>query len=224
KLHRAIPPKRGYGFAPLTQAVPEWSSHTITSPKGEPTINFPESEAVRVLNQALLADYYGVKFWQIPDGYLCPPIPGRADYIHYIADLLAEDNEGVIPTGNKINVLDIGVGANCIYPLLGNREYGWKFTGSDVDEVAIKSAQSIAKKNSLLDVLTFKKQNNKENIFSGVISTGDYFHLTVSNPPFHTSLTEATLGTQRKWKNLGEEAGNRNTLNFGGKNNELWYK
>jgi 23S rRNA (adenine1618-N6)-methyltransferase len=36
--------------------------------------------------------------------YLCP-IPGRADYIHYIADLLAESNNGIIPKGHGIQGL-----------------------------------------------------------------------------------------------------------------------
>jgi 23S rRNA (adenine1618-N6)-methyltransferase len=44
----------------------------------------------------LLISYYDIQKWDIPH-YLCPPIPGRADYIHYIADLLAESNNGIIP-------------------------------------------------------------------------------------------------------------------------------
>jgi 23S rRNA (adenine1618-N6)-methyltransferase len=43
-----------------------------------------------------------------------PSIPGRADYIHYIADLLAESNNGIIPRSWDQG-LDIGIGANCIY-------------------------------------------------------------------------------------------------------------
>jgi 23S rRNA (adenine1618-N6)-methyltransferase len=39
-----------------------------------------------------------------------PPIPGRADYIHQIADLLATCNKKVVPTGADIRILDIGVG------------------------------------------------------------------------------------------------------------------
>ena len=42
-----------------------------------------------MLNRAILMHHYGVKSWDIPAGYLCPPIPGRADYIHSVADLLA---------------------------------------------------------------------------------------------------------------------------------------
>ena len=63
---------------------------------------------------ALLLHMYGVTGWTLPPRYLGPPIPGRADYLHYLADLLALSNGGEIPCGAAIRVLDIGVGANCI--------------------------------------------------------------------------------------------------------------
>ena len=44
---------------------------------------------MKALNKALLAHFYAVKHWDIPDGFLCPPVPGRADYVHHLADLLA---------------------------------------------------------------------------------------------------------------------------------------
>ena len=104
---------------------------------------------MRVLNRALLANYYGVKFWDIPEGYLCPPIPGRADYIHYIADLLAQtthvnaDNTPL--AGKEIHALDIGTGASAIYPIVGNsgESYGWRFTASDIDPISVNTAASI---------------------------------------------------------------------------------
>jgi 23S rRNA (adenine1618-N6)-methyltransferase len=81
---------------------------------------------------------------------LRPPIPGRADYIHYIADLLAENNGGKIPKGKQIKCLNIGVGANCIYPIIGNQEYGGSFVGADVDPVSIASANKIIEFNPFL--------------------------------------------------------------------------
>jgi 23S rRNA (adenine1618-N6)-methyltransferase len=86
----------------------------------------------------LLISYYDIKNG-IFQHYLCPPIPGRADYIH-IADLLAESNNGIIPKGHGIQGLDIGIGANCIYPIIGNAEYGWSFVGTDIDEKLLKIA------------------------------------------------------------------------------------
>lgn len=130
-----------YDFEKLTKASPELARFVSLSPRGESTIDFSDPEAVKALNSALLKHFYGVTKWDIPAGYLCPPIPGRADYMHSIADLLASRNGGVIPRGPSVRVLDIGVGANCIYPIIGHYEYGWEFVGSDVDPVAIASAK-----------------------------------------------------------------------------------
>ena len=147
QLHPRNPHQGRYDFELLTRALPELADYTITNPKGEPTINFSDAKAVRVLNKALLAHYYGVKFWDIPEGYLCPPIPGRADYIHYIADLLAQtthvSEDNTPPTGKDIHALDIGTGASAIYPIVGSQSYGWRFTASDIDPVSVNTASVI---------------------------------------------------------------------------------
>lgn len=123
----------GYDFARLLEHVPELEVFTIRNPTGLTTIDFQNPEAVRMLNRALLKAYYNVEFWDIPANYLCPPIPGRADYIHHLADLLARDNGQKIPSGRKIKALDIGTGASLVYPLIGQSAYGWDFTGVDID-------------------------------------------------------------------------------------------
>lgn len=67
----------------------------------------------------------------IPDGQLCPTVPNRSNYIHWIEDLLSSE---LIPSLNfsdkKVKGFDIGTGANCIYPLLGASLFGWSFVGS----------------------------------------------------------------------------------------------
>lgn len=93
-----------YDFAALIATLPQLEAYVRLNPSAEPTIDFTDSQAVLLLNQALLAKYYQVKYWQLPPGYLCPPIPGRADYVHYLADLLARSyNEP--PKGKQINCL-----------------------------------------------------------------------------------------------------------------------
>ncbi|MCV5737882.1 RlmF-related methyltransferase, partial [Escherichia coli] len=82
--------------------------------------------------KALLTAYYDIDFWDIPEHYLCPPIPGRADYIHRVAELLDGEVKGKYRHQN-VRALDVGVGANCIYPIVGVTQYGWHYTGSDVD-------------------------------------------------------------------------------------------
>lgn len=223
-LHFKNKHKFRYNFPELIASSSELSAFVSMNPYGDLSIDFKNPLAVKALNKALLKHFYGLEYWSIPDGYLCPPIPGRADYIHYAADLLAEDNNGLIPAGAEVKVLDIGVGANCIYPLLGFKEYGWSFKGSEIDGTAIKYADAIIVNNQLQDAIKIKKQKATDKIFNGVIEADDFFHLTICNPPFHSSLEEALYGTNRKWKNLGEGKAGRNTLNFGGKSNELWCK
>ena len=206
KLHPHNPHQGRYDFALLTRALPELAKHTITNPKGEPTINFSDSEAVRVLNQALLAHYYGVKFWDIPEGYLCPPIPGRADYIHYIADLLAQTthvNDGnTPPTGKEIHALDIGTGASAIYPIIGSQSYGWRFTASDIDPISVNTAALICEANpKLKSAVKVKLQPEPKFIFKNIIGRQDYFDVVVCNPPFHASLEEAMQANTRKQSN-----------------------
>jgi len=187
------------------------------------SIDFSSAEAVMTLNKALLKQYYGINHWNIPSGYLCPPIPGRADYIHHIADLLGSCNKGIIPTGNKIQCLDIGVGANCIYPIIGVKEYGWSFVGSDIEQVAIQSAAIIIEMNAgLKGKVELRLQKNSKDIFSGIIHSNELFDLTICNPPFHASMEDAQSGTLRKLSNLSHKRITSPTLNFGGKNKELW--
>lgn len=217
-LHPRNQHREGYDFERLIVKSPELEPFITRNPRGQMTINFQDVNAVRLLNRALLMTHYGLDFWEIPASYLCPPIPGRVDYIHYLADLLAESNDQKIPHGPGIKALDIGTGASLVYPLTGQHEYGWAFTGVDIDPVSLKSARQICERNGLK--IKLKRQTNAEDIFDGVIGSGDRFHLTLCNPPFHASPAQAEEGTRRKWRNLGK--GHSAALNFGGQNAELW--
>ncbi|WP_457649108.1 23S rRNA (adenine(1618)-N(6))-methyltransferase RlmF [Profundibacter sp.] len=218
KLHPRNQHSEGYDFARLVAQTPELGAFTISNPRGQTTIDFQDVNAVRMLNRALLKTHYNIDFWDIPSGYLCPPIPGRVDYIHYLADLLADSNNQKIPRGRHIKALDIGTGASMVYPLTGQSEYGWHFTGVDIDAGALKSARQICEFNKL--AITIRQQSKPENIFCGVIQPKDAFHITMCNPPFHASIEQANKGTRRKWRNLGERRSKK--LNFGGQNAELW--
>lgn len=191
------------------------------------TINFADPLAVKALNSSLLKSEYRVNFWNIPDGYLCPAIPGRADYIHHLHDLLAGTPKTLLPNKTPINVLDIGTGASCIYPILGQREYNWHFVASDVDPVSIKVAkQIISSDKSLAKSINCRLQTDSSHIFNGIIVEDEFYHLTLCNPPFHSSLAEASQGTTRKLKNLNKSSHSsikqEKTLNFGGQKAELW--
>ncbi|ESR00905.1 16S rRNA methyltransferase [Stutzerimonas chloritidismutans AW-1] len=213
-----------YDFPALIAGCPELAEHVIINPYGKQSIDFANPDAVRVFNRALLRQFYGIQHWDIPPGYLCPPVPGRADYLHGLADLLGQNDASAIPRGTAIHALDIGTGANCIYPLIGHREYGWRFTGSDIDATALASACTIVSANGLVKAIELRQQAAPKHIFKGVMLPEDRFDLTLCNPPFHASQAEASSGSQRKWRNLGKLDPSRKlpALNFGGQAAELW--
>ncbi len=221
ELHLRNKHRARYDFPKLIADCAELAPFVNINAYGDESINFFDPEAVKILNTALLKHFYGVSFWDIPADYLCPPIPGRADYIHYMADVLAKANNGEIP--KKIHGLDVGVGSNCVYPIIATAEYGWSFVGTDIDAVAIESAQNIAQNNAFLkEKTTFRLQNNPKNIFKNIITDQERFDLAICNPPFHGSAAEANASTQRKLTNLNAPKTAKPVLNFGGKNHELW--
>lgn len=223
KLHERNKHRFRYDFKALIASCSELAPFVSLNKYNDESIDFFNPEAVKTLNKALLKQHYSIENWDIPQGYLCPPIPGRADYIHHIADLLSNSNGGEIPIGKTIKVLDIGVGANCVYPLIGSTEYSWFFVGADIDEVAVASANKILISNSFLkDRIEIRLQSNVNNIFSGIIKKGEQFDLTICNPPFHASAEDAAAGTMRKLKNLKGKKVKKPTLNFAGQNKELW--
>lgn len=214
-----------YDFELLISNCPELKQYVSINKHQIETIDFSNPKAVKVLNKALLKTYYNVDFWSIPANYLCPPIPGRADYIHYIADLLAESNNGEIPNGDNILGLDIGTGANCIYPILGNAIYNWNFVATDIDKKAIENCTKIIEANpKLIEVISLQQQTESRFIFKNIFTPEDRFAFTMCNPPFHASAEEANKSAVRKSKNLNskEKKSDNPVLNFGGQSNELW--
>ncbi len=220
-LHSRNPHRFRYDFKALIDSCSDLEKFVSFNKFGNQSIDFANPDAVKTLNRAILKHFYQIPHWDIPKNYLCPPIPGRADYIHYIADLLANDNKNQIPTGKKIKVLDIGVGANCVYPIIGSQSYGWEFVGTDIDAVAIKSAQNIIKSNIVLvEKIECRLQPSKKHFFNNILKPDEFFDVSICNPPFHASAEEAAAGSQRKINNLGMK--DKSKLNFGGQNSELW--
>jgi 23S rRNA (adenine1618-N6)-methyltransferase len=212
-----------YDLEALIKSSPGLKRHVFVNVYGNQTLDFSDPDGVKSLNRALLIHFYRIKTWDIPADFLCPPIPGRVDYIHYVADLLAETNLKKIPSGPTVSILDIGTGANLIYPVLGNASYGWRFVGSELNDQAIQSAEMILQSNPrLLSEISIRKQSDPKKILTGIIQPLEFFDLTICNPPFHHSAEEARLGTLRKVKNLHGKTDAEPALNFGGQADELW--
>ncbi|MBU0912690.1 MAG: 23S rRNA (adenine(1618)-N(6))-methyltransferase RlmF [Gammaproteobacteria bacterium] len=218
-LHPRNKHQQPYDFAALCAAVPALTAFVRDNGYGLLSIDFANPAAVKTLNQALLKQLYAVEHWQLPDGFLCPAVPGRVDYLHYLADLLALLNKNKVPTGSKIQLLDTGCGANLIYPLLAQAEYGWKVTASELDPEAVSAAQLLIEQNQLQHKIALRQQHNSTHIFHGIIQSDDLFDLTLCNPPFHTSAEQAQAGSERKARNLGHKSAE---LNFAGRSHELW--
>jgi len=201
-----------YNLEELSIAYPPLNEFIFTNKYDTKTIDFANAEAVKSLNTALLKKHYNIDFWVFSDENLCPPIPSRVDYIHHLSDLTKSKN---------IKVLDIGTGATCIYPLLGNAVYNWHFVGTDIDEKSIANAQVIIAKNKLGKLIELRLQSDKNNILNGIVLADDQFTFSMCNPPFYKSKEDALQANSRKLKNLKLDT---KTRNFSGNANELWYK
>lgn len=216
KLHSKNKHNADYNFELLCDIHSSLAEFIFTNKYQTKTIDFANLKAVRSLNFALLVAYYNINYWEFPEENLCPPIPGRVDYIHHLADLLKNSK-----ITKDIKILDIGTGATCIYPILGNAEYDWRFVGIDIDQKSLDCAQKIIDKNNLSDSITLRHQNDSANIITDVFTENEFFSASMCNPPFYSSQYEAIESNARKLKGLGIET---TTRNFGGKQNELWYK
>jgi 23S rRNA (adenine1618-N6)-methyltransferase len=212
---------KNYDFDSLVLLNPSLKKFVFENEYQTKTLDFSNPTAVKTLNQTLLLKDFDIKSWDIPDGFLCPAIPGRLDYVLYLADLLAKDNNQNIPKNDTVIGLDIGIGANCIYPILGQRLFNWQFVGTDIDDFALENCQKIIEKNpNLIDFVSLQQQTDSRFLFKNIIEKSDKFSFTICNPPFHASAEDAANATSRKTANL---FGSKNTtLNFGGQNSELW--
>ncbi|WP_055443485.1 23S rRNA (adenine(1618)-N(6))-methyltransferase RlmF [Lacinutrix himadriensis] len=216
-MHKKNKHSKGYDFETLLKEFPKLEPFVFTNTHGTQTIDFANPEGVKILNKALLKSYYNIDYWEFADAHLCPPIPGRVDYIHHLAALLKPYN-----FKSEIQALDIGTGATCIYPLLGFAEYNWRFVGTDVENASLKNAQKIIDKNKLSDNITLRFQKDKAQILNGILKPEDTFMVSMCNPPFYKDEEEALEATQRKLKGLGNE-GKQVVRNFSGTASELWF-
>lgn len=208
--------RQPYDLALLARAVPELSAYIRTTPDGRPTVDFTQPAAVRHLNRALLLSDYQLAFYDLPPEALCPAVPSRLDYVHVVADLLQKSTRRA---GRTVG-LDIGTGASLIYPILGVREYGWRFVATDINETSLRAAKAIVSFNpGLRGKVEVRRQTSPQQIFAGVLQPGERYDFTMCNPPFYESEAAARKAAQRKWRKLGRRG--TATFNFGGQGAEL---
>ena len=234
--------REGYDFEALVACSPALAAFVGPNAHGNTSIDYADPEAVKALNQALLGHAYQLRDWDIQAGALCPPIPGRSEHLHHLADLLGSGTDGAgVPRGPTTAVLDIGTGASCIYPLIGAREYGWRFVGSEVNAAACRWATDLVTAHpEVSGLIRIRQQPAAAQCFEGVVETGERFALSICNPPFYASADEAAEGNRRKRRNLSgkgsassskasrrerrdsDREGAPAERNFGGRAGELW--
>jgi len=236
-----------YDMARLTSAYPPLGPHVARGPTGRPTVDWADPAAVRALNTALLvADYRVHPSYAaiLPAGALVPPVPGRADYVHHLADALRR--AGALPSapvGPAVRGMDIGTGASCIYPLIAASVYGWEMIASDVNPAALASARKIVASNGHRDLIDVRGQElSNASIFDGVLRADERLDFAMCNPPFYPSEDAFRAENARKRKGLSKkkgagrkgakqraapaeaetEGGATTSNNFGGTRSELW--
>jgi 23S rRNA (adenine1618-N6)-methyltransferase len=110
-----------------------------------------------------------------------------------------------VPHGSQIRLLDIGTGANLVYPLLAHAEYGWDCVGSDIDRPALDNAQAILQANPAFAAhIALRHQTRDDAMFSGIWQKGERFDLTLCNPPFHASRAAAAAGQRAQMAQSGQ--------------------
>ena len=212
-MHPKNPFNNDYNFDALLAHHGPLSNFVYKNKFGNQTINFANNDAVKSLNTALLKNHFGIVYWDIPENNLCPPIPGRLDYLLHIADLIPKTD---------VHLLDIGTGANLIFPILATSHFNWTCTASEVNSDSLSNAREIIAKNQILGNIELRHQPFKSQILEHIILPTDFFDVVVCNPPFFKNRTDAQQSNRRKFQNLDLNEGN--TKNFGGLSNELWYK
>lgn len=213
-MHPKNPFSADYNFDSLVALYPPLKPFVFVNEYNTKTIKFANSEAVKALNTALLKEHFGITYWDLPANNLCPPVPGRLDYLLHVADLIDKKED--------VHMLDIGTGANLIYPILATTHLNWKCTASEVNIDSLKNAQKIIDNNPSLKDIELRHQQFKSHILERVITSTDCFDVVVCNPPFFKNRTDAEKNNLRKFENLN--LSEENTQNFGGLSNELWYK
>ncbi|WP_026755963.1 23S rRNA (adenine(1618)-N(6))-methyltransferase RlmF [Sediminibacter sp. Hel_I_10] len=216
-MHKNNKHSENYDFQELVTIESELAQFVHTNKFDKITIDFSNSKAVKILNKALLKKHYGIQYWEFPNEHLCPPIPGRVEYIHVLNDLLKSSG-----LNKDIKILDIGTGATCIYPLLGSSEYGWHFIASELDQNALKNAEDILRKNDLKRQIELRFQENPQRVLEGILKSSDKISAAMCNPPFYKNEMEAEASNEKKLKGLGLDA-SQGKRNFSGTSKELIY-
>ena len=212
-MHPDNPYRHEYDLPRYIQQLPELASY-CKKKHGRLTVDFASPDAVIALNKAIIEADCGVVGWTVPKGNLCPPIPGRIDYLLHIKSLLSD-------THGPIKMLDIGTGATAIYGVLAATQFDYQVVGTDISQHSLSHAEKMLAANpSLASKVTLRHQPSASHIFHGVVNDTEQFDISVCNPPFYKSSQQANEKNREKNRALASKQTDRN---FAGQDNELIY-
>ncbi|KAF8438770.1 ribosomal RNA large subunit methyltransferase F-like protein [Terfezia claveryi] len=207
--------RAGVDFAQLGKDCPQFAKYLV---KGPSQIDFHDPDAVRELTTSLLKRDFNLTV-DLPNDRLCPPVPNRLNYIHWLQDLLDSTSGGEsdeYDSEREVVGLDIGVGASCIYPLLGcATRPNWKFVGTgtvsftplplsrlpnrsiqpliDIDPLSLCHAQRQLTLNSLHSRIHLIPTHPAAPFFSPALLVAPQLDFTMCNPPFYHSPSPPTI-------------------------------
>ncbi|KAG7163978.1 RNA N6-adenosine-methyltransferase METTL16-like [Homarus americanus] len=123
-------------FKKLATQYPEFREHCTYDLSGKVHLDFKNPKAVRALTTCLLDQDFGLKS------------------LYLMTHAARYDSEHMVVGA------DIGVGAACIYPLLGAKQFGWCMLGTETDQLSYGSATTNVLNNNLQDRVFVKKVEN----------------------------------------------------------------
>ncbi|KAI1383709.1 uncharacterized protein F4822DRAFT_85916 [Hypoxylon trugodes] len=164
-------------------------------------LDFTNPKSVMQLTKTLLRLNFGLLI-DLPTDRLCPPVPNRHNYILWLKDLLDSSSPSYLDRGNPaqpVTGLDIGTGANLIYPLLGCAQRpSWSFIATDVDAKSLACARKNVELNGLQTRIRVVDRVLEDCLIPLDELGLETIDFAMVNPPFYTSEMElADLAKQK---------------------------
>ena len=181
-------------FLILIKEFPELKKYIIKHDEKieEFSFDWSNNDLSLLMTKSILNYYFNIKYYDIPKGFLIPPVPSRLNYLNLINELIKD-----IEKENIIGV-DIGTGANIIYPILGNSIYCWKFICSEINNESYNNAKIILQNNNLEKNITLIKQANKNNIFITILNQENKYTFSMCNPPYYDYEQEIKIEEKKR--------------------------
>ena len=182
-------------FLILIKEFPELKKYIIKHNDNkieEFSFDWSNNDLSLLMTKSILKYYFNIQYYDIPKGFLIPPIPSRLNYLNLIHSLIKDIKE------ENIIGIDIGTGANIIYPILGNSVYNWKFICTEINNESYNNARIILQKNNLEEDINLIKQDNKNNIFLGILNRENKYSFSMCNPPYYDYEQEIKIEDKKR--------------------------